>query len=59
LLMLAGQISGILFIFGMDMLTPSGASKTPAMQIFIALMIIGVFIISRTKESKLVKTDDI
>jgi MFS family permease len=59
LLMLAGQISGIIFIFGMDMLTPSGASKTPAMLIFLVLMIINVFIITRTKESKLVKTDDI
>ncbi len=59
LLMLAGQISGILFIFGMDMLTPTGASKTPAMEIFIALMIIGIFLSSKIKESKLVKTDDI
>jgi len=59
LLVLAGQISGIIFIFGMDILTPSGAPKTPAMLIFLALMIINVFIITRTTESKLVKTDDI
>lgn len=59
LLMLAGQISGIIFIFGMDILTPSGAPKTPAMLIFLAMMIINVFIIIRTKESKMVKTDDI
>ena len=59
LLMLAGQISGIIFIFGMDILTPSGASKTPAMLVFLALMIINVFIILKTKESKMVKTDDI
>ena len=49
LLMLAGQISGIIFIFGMDILTASGASKTPAMLIFLALMIINVFIILKLK----------
>jgi FLVCR family MFS transporter 7 len=59
LLMLAGQISGIIFIFGMDILTPSGASKTPAMLVFLTLMVINVFIILKIKESKMVKTDDI
>lgn len=59
LLMLAGQVSGIIFIFGMDILTAAGASKTPAMLIFIALMIINVFLILKLKESKLVRTDDI
>ena len=59
LLMLAGQISGIIFIFGMDILTAAGASKTPAMLIFIALMIINVFLILNVKESKMVKTDEI
>jgi cyanate permease len=59
LLLLAGQISGIIFIFGMDILTAAGASKTPAMLIFIVLMIINVFLILKLKESKLVKTDDI
>jgi MFS family permease len=59
LLMLAGQISGIIFIFGMDILTAAGASKTPAMLVFIALMIINVFLILKIKESKMVRTDDI
>jgi len=59
LLLLAGQISGIIFIFGMDMMTASGASKTPAMLIFIAMMIINVFLVLKLKESTLVKTDDI
>jgi FLVCR family MFS transporter 7 len=59
LLMLAGQVSGIIFIFGMDILTAAGASKTPAMLIFIALMMINVFLILKIKESKLVRTDDI
>jgi MFS family permease len=59
LLMLAGQISGIIFIFGMDILTAAGASKTPAMLVFIALMIANVFLILKIKESKMVKTDEI
>ncbi len=57
LLMLAGQISGIIFVFGMDILTAAGASKTPAMLVFLALMIINVFIILKLKESKMVKAD--
>ena len=59
LLLLAGQISGIIFIFGMDILTVSGAPKTPAMLIFMAMMIINVFIVFKLNESKLIKTDDI
>ncbi len=59
LLLLAGQISGIIFIFGMDILTAAGASKTPAMLVFIAFMIVNVFLILKLKESKMVKTDDI
>jgi len=59
LLMLAGQISGIIFIFGMDIASAGGASKTPAMVVFIALMIVSVFLCIKLKESKLVKTDNI
>ena len=59
LLMLAGQISGIIFIFGMDIASTGGASKTPAMVVFIALMIVSVFLCIKLKESKLVKTDNI
>ena len=59
LLLLAGQISGIIFVFGMDMLTAAGASKTPAMLVFIAMMIINVFLVLKLKESKMVKTDEI
>jgi hypothetical protein len=43
----------------MDILTAAGASKTPAMIVFIALMIVNVFLILKLKESKLVKTDEI
>jgi MFS family permease len=59
LLLMAGQISGILFIFGMDVATAGGASKTPAMVVFFALALACIFIALKLKESKLVKTDDI
>jgi MFS family permease len=59
LLMLVGQISGIIFVFGMDIATADGASKTPAMVVFIVLMIINILFSLKLKESKLVKTDDI
>lgn len=59
LLILAGQISGILFIFGMDIATAERASKTPAMVVFFALTLACIFIALKLKESKLVKTDDI
>jgi len=59
LLLLAGQISGIIFIFGMDILTAASASKTPAMLVFTAFMIVGAFLMWKLKESKLVKTDEI
>jgi MFS family permease len=59
LLLLAGQISGILFIFGMDIATAEGASKTPAMVVFLTLVLACIFIAMKLKESKLVKTDDI
>ena len=59
LLLLAGQISGILFIFGMDVATAERASKTPAMVVFLALVLACIFIALKLMESKLVKTDDI
>jgi MFS family permease len=59
LLLFAGQISGILFVFGMDLSTPAGGSKTPAMIVFIALTALNLFFISKLRESKMVRTDDI
>ncbi|HQG66295.1 MAG: MFS transporter [Smithella sp.] len=59
LLLLAGQISGIIFIFGMDIMTAAGAPKTPAMLIFMVMMILNVFIVLRLHESKMIKTDEI
>jgi hypothetical protein len=43
----------------MDILTAASASKTPAMLVFMALMIVSAFLMLKLKESKLVKTDDI
>ncbi|MBI5895265.1 MAG: MFS transporter [Desulfobacterales bacterium] len=59
LLLFAGQISGILFVFGMDVWTAAGASKTPAMILFIALTLLNIVFILKLKESKLVRTDEI
>ena len=59
LLLLAGQISGILFVFGMDIAMEPGAPKTPAMLLFIALTAVCVILGLMLRESKLVKTDDI
>lgn len=59
ILMLAGQISGIIFIFGMDMLMAGTTSKTPAMLVFIGLSILNLFFIMRLKESRLIKTEAI
>jgi MFS family permease len=55
LLVLAGQISGILFIFGMDMFRAKDGSMTPFMIIFIGLMLVNVVLCSLLKESKMIK----
>ena len=59
LLMLVGQISGIIFVFGMDIAAGDSPSKTPAMIVFIVLMIINIFLNLKLRESKLVKADEI
>jgi MFS family permease len=59
LLLLAGQISGILFVFGMDFAMKPGAPKTPAMLLFIAFTMVCVLLNLMLRESKLIKTDDI
>jgi hypothetical protein len=43
----------------MDILTAASASKTPAMLVFTAFMIVSAFLMWKLKESKLVKTDEI
>lgn len=58
LLLLAGQVSGIIYIFGMDILTPEGFTKTPAMILFIIMMLINVLLTTQLGESKMIKTDN-
>jgi len=55
LLVLAGQISGIIFIFGMDMLRTEDGSMTPFMLIFIGLMLANVVLCLFIKESKMIE----
>jgi cyanate permease len=54
LLLLVGQISGIAFIFGMDSLkSPDTGSMTLSLVILIALMILGLLLCTRLRESTL------
>jgi len=54
LLLLMGQISGIVFILGMDGLkSPTTGSMTLPLAVLIGLMVLGVFISTRLKESTL------
>jgi len=55
LLVLAGQISGIIFIFGMDMFRTENGSMTPFMLIFIGLMLVNVVLCMFIKESKMIE----
>jgi cyanate permease len=54
LLLLMGQISGILFIFGMDSFkTPGSGSMTASLLVLVGLMVLGLLISTRLKESSL------
>jgi cyanate permease len=56
LLLLMGQISGILFIFGMDSFkAPDTGSMTAPLLVLIALMFIGLLLATQLKESSLLK----
>ena len=53
LLLLMGQISGILFIFGMDSFkAPDTGSMTAPLVVLIALMVVGLMLCTRLKEAK-------
>jgi len=57
LLLMAGQISGILFIFGMDSFrSPGTGSMTPSLVVLIGLMLLSVLLGMRLKESTLLTT---
>ena len=55
LLMLAGQISGIIFIFGMDTFRAADGSMTPFLLVMIALMALSILIVMRLKESTMIE----
>lgn len=59
MIMLMGQISGVIFIFGMDMFkSPSTGSMDVSMIVLIILLILNVLICTRLKESKLMLSND-
>ena len=53
-LMLSGQISGIIFIFGMDYFRTQSGSMTPFLIFLIALSLINILLSFMLKESKLI-----
>ena len=56
LLILMGQISGIIFIFAMDRFkSPATGSMTPSMLILIGLMVLGLVLFPVLRESALIK----
>lgn len=57
LLMLSGQIAGILFIFGMDYFRTASGSMTPFMIVLIGLSLLNVIFALALKESALVNSD--
>ena len=58
LLMLSGQISGILFIFGMDRFRAAGSgSMTPSMIAFVGLLVLNIYLCTRLRESTLIQAE--
>lgn len=56
LLLMAGQVSGIIFIFAMDIFrSPSTGSMTPSLLAFIILLFLSLLICTKLKESKLIR----
>jgi len=59
LLLLAGQVSGIAFIVGMDALkSPATGSMTTSLLILIALMVVCLILATRLHESDLIRNED-
>jgi fucose permease len=57
LLVLAGQVSGIAFIYGMDAFRAESGSMTPALLVLIALSIGNVLLTTRLRESALIRAE--
>jgi MFS family permease len=51
MLLLMGQISGIIFIFGMDMLRSPTGAMTTSLVVLVVLMVLGLLLCTRLKES--------
>ena len=59
LLLLMGQISGIVFILAMDSFkSPTTGSMTVPLVILIGLMVLGLLVATRLKESALIRSSD-
>jgi sugar phosphate permease len=59
LLLLMGQISGIIFIFGMDSFkSPETGSMAPSLVVLIGLMVLGLFLCTRLGESTALMTEE-
>jgi MFS family permease len=59
MLMLMGQISGIVFIFGMDLFkSPKTGSMATSMILLIGLMILNILFSARLKESELMSNEE-
>jgi cyanate permease len=59
LLLLAGQISGIVFILAMDQFkSPGTGSMTPSLVVLIGLLAIGALLATRLRESTLITEDE-
>jgi sugar phosphate permease len=59
LLLLMGQISGIIFIFGMDSFkSPETGSMTPSLAVLIGLMVLGLLLCTRLGESTALVTEN-
>jgi hypothetical protein len=58
LLLLMGQISGIVFIFGMDSLkSPETGSMTLSLVLLMGLMVLAVLLCTRLQESAMMRED--
>jgi hypothetical protein len=55
LLTLSGQISGIIFIFGMDMFRTGSGSMTPFLLVMIALASVNIILAFLLKESSMIE----
>ena len=59
LLLMIGQVSGILFLLAMDAFkVPATGSMTPSLVVLIGLMAVGALLSTRLRESKLISVAD-